>query len=206
MLLHFIQPMTASQIAYRMSIDRDSCSSILSGLLNQGIVQCLTPKTRRSRLYWLTDLGAACLKQLHKSIGTPTKASEFPDVDWELYSWVCFSHRATIVKTLIRPLQPSQIKRQARFNDPTLRMSANNVRDVIRLFLVKEIVRAVDTPGFAHPRYELTTIGERLQLLLFRARSTQLTLNTSTQEHSQFRGIPWVSNADRDQSQIQVGL
>ena len=48
-------------------------------------------------------------------------------------------------------------------------MSANNVRDVIRLFVASGIVRSVPGKRRAHPRYELTMLGDVLRTLLLRA-------------------------------------
>jgi predicted DNA-binding transcriptional regulator len=70
------------------------------------------------------------------------------------------------------PLQPAAIKRRARRHDPEIRMSANNVRDVIQVFLRRGIVTSVLERGKTHPRYELTETGRQLQQLLLRAETT----------------------------------
>lgn len=41
----------------------------------------------------------------------------FPRVDWQLYDWICFSHRGAIVRALTRPMQPSAIQKAALFQD-----------------------------------------------------------------------------------------
>jgi hypothetical protein len=92
-----------------------------------------------------------------------------PQIDWTLFGWVCFSHRAAVLKALTMPLQPATIKRRARSQVPGLRMSANNVRDVIRLFLEKGIVRPVHLRKRTFPAYEPTATGQALRELLFRA-------------------------------------
>ena len=74
-----------------------------------------------------------------------------------------------IIKAMKEPLQPATIKRRARSLDPNLRMSANNVRDVIRLLLDRGIVRRVEIKKKRHPRYELTELGRVIQELLLRA-------------------------------------
>ncbi len=91
-----------------------------------------------------------------------------PNLDWTLYGSVCFTHRSAIIKVLTEPMQPSTIKRKARSRDATLHMSANNVRNVIRLFLAQGIVHPVHVRKKAHLRYELTEIGKRFQELLWR--------------------------------------
>lgn len=53
--------------------------------------------------------------------------------------------------------------------DPLIRMSANNVRDIIRLFLKRGIVQSVAVSGIRHPNYQLTPKGIQLQELLLRA-------------------------------------
>ena len=52
---------------------------------------------------------------------------------------VCFSHRAAVIQALDRAMQPAAIKRKAKSQNPDLKMSANNVRDVIKLFLQRGI-------------------------------------------------------------------
>ncbi len=48
-------------------------------------------------------------------------------------------------------------------------MSANNVRDVMRLFLAHDIVRPVRIRRKAHLHYELTETGQKLRQLLLAA-------------------------------------
>lgn len=120
---------------------------VLYRLRRQGRVECLNPEARRSRVYART--------------GTRREG-----VDWELYGWVSYSHRRAVLLALDEPRQPAGIKRRARFLQPGIRMSANNVRDVIRLFHARGIVRPVHVRKRAHPRYELTRLGEQLQRLV----------------------------------------
>jgi hypothetical protein len=107
-----------------------------------------------------------CAKRVHVQAGRLNWNTDLPVVDWHLYGWLCYRHRAAILKTIVEPMQPATIKRKARSHDPTLRMSANNVRDVMRLFLWKSIVRQVWIRKKRHPRYELTEVGKILRQLL----------------------------------------
>ena len=173
-----IQPMTVKQLHHNTVMSLDSGSYILYELEVYGLVKCLNSCARRSRVYWLTERGKSCQKIIRLQLRLPQLKYDFPSVDWKLYGWVCFSHRNAVLKTLVEPMQPSEIvepmqpseiKRKAHFHNPNLRMSANNVRDVIRLFLEKGVVESIETKAKAHPRYQLTEIGKKLQLLLFRA-------------------------------------
>jgi len=167
-LLSFTQPLSAKQLAHRTGMSFDTCRDVVRKLRSVGLICCLNPDARRSRVYWPTELGMACLKV----IGCPQhrfNASEMPQVEWTLFGWVCFSHRAAVLKALTMPLQPAAIKRRARSQIPGLRMSANNVRDVIRLFLERGIVRPVQIRRRAFPAYEPTATGQALRELLFRA-------------------------------------
>lgn len=163
------QPLTASQLSQRIDLSRDACSHLLWELFVYGLVRCLNEHARRSRVYWLTYVGLGCQHKLYELLHTPLPTNHVPNVDWHLYGWVCFSHRQAIIKALLSPMQPSAIKRRARQQNLKLRMSANNVRDVIRLFLAKNIVRPVHRRRSAHPLYELTDVGIDLQRLLYRA-------------------------------------
>ncbi len=163
------QPLTALQLARKTGLSFDSCRDVVGELAGTEILRCLNPEATRSRLYWLTPQGAACQRRILSTSGHCPRRQDFPGVDWSLYGWVCFSHRATIIKTLTKPMQPSEIKRKARSHDPGLRMSANNVRDVIRLFVAKGIVVRVHVPRKAHDQYRLTDTGEQLRTLLLGA-------------------------------------
>ena len=171
--------MTARQLSQHTGIALDTCSLVLKGLAGSGLVTCLNGRARRSRLYWLTQPGKRCQSRLQQERGLGDLRNDFPILDWELYGWVCFSHRAAVLTALREPMQPSQIKREARSQDPALTMSANNVRDVIRLFLERGIVERL--PGRrkrSHPRYQLTDVGTRLRILVLRA-------NEGAQNHTE---------------------
>ena len=66
-------------------------------------------------------------------------------------------------------MQPSKVKRILRLRKANIRISANNIRDVIRLLLSKGIVRPVKVKKKAHLRYELTELGIKFRQLLIQA-------------------------------------
>jgi len=165
------QPMTATQLARNLEMNRDCCSDVLWELSVYQLVECLNPNARRSRLYWLTELGKECQGRLRASLRKESLKYDFPSADWDLYGWCCFSHRSAIIKALEEPLQPAAVKRKARFQNPDIRMSANNVRDIIRLLLEKRIVIKVPPKGKVRPKYELTEDGKDLQVLLWESQS-----------------------------------
>ena len=170
------QPMTAKQIAHHTELSIDTCSYVLWELVIYKLVSCLNNTSRRSRLYWLTDLGKKCQRKLFVDQDIPVPIHNFPNVDWNLYGWACFSHRSAIIRAMNGSMQPVTIKQKARSRNPLIRMSANNVRDVIRLFLAKGIVQSIKVKRKAHLHYELTDLGKKLQTLLNRAydRSTHI--------------------------------
>ncbi len=163
------QPMTATQVAGRRHRLAKHCTYLFCKLESRGLVRCLNPKANQSRLYWLTEAGKKQQRALRQKRGLPPARHDFPVIDWEQYGSVCFSHRTTVVKTLSEPMQPSKIKRKAFFRDSTIRMSANNVRDVIRYFLKQGIVEPITLPKKAHPLYGLTEIGRHFRRLLVQA-------------------------------------
>jgi len=169
--------MTAKQLSKHIELSPNACSYVLWELSLYGLLTCLNPGAPRSRLYWVTELGARCQRRLRRDCRLPELLHDFPIVDWNLYGWVCFSHRSAIIKALTEPLQPATIKRRAVQQDSQINMSANNVRDVIRLFLAKGIVVPVRLRGKAHPRYELTEMGKNFQRLLRRSETLQCTSN-----------------------------
>ena len=162
------QPLTAHQLARKLKLRPEQASALMERFSAIGLVRCLNPFARSSRVYWHTLIGLEFHRELATQACIPTEA-RLPRINWSHYGSVCFSHRATVIKTLTRPLQPAEIKRQARFNDPNLRMSANNARDVIRYLKAIGIVQPVYVKNKPHCSYELTDQGIQYQKLLKQA-------------------------------------
>ncbi len=170
-LVGFNQPLTATHIARRTDINLDSCLHLLWGLTLYGVIFCLNNGTRYNRLHWLTELGKACQRQLRETLALQPLAYCFPNIPWDLFSSVCYSHRSAVIKAIHGPMQAAAIKRKALFHNPQLRMSANNVRDVIQYLLTKGIVARIQIKRRAHPRYELTELGRAFRELLLGVRA-----------------------------------
>ena len=166
------QPLTAKQIARKTGIPMDTCSYTIAKFTAKDLVTCLNPEARNSRLYWITELGRQCRKQLHQDLNLPEKKYDLPSVNWPLYGWLCYSHRAAVIRTLVEPMQPSEIKRTLRCHRSSIKISANNVRDVVKLLLEKQIVQKVHVRKKAHPRYELTDSGKQFRQLLMQSEMT----------------------------------
>ncbi len=162
------QPMTVRQISLKTKIREDGCSFILQELSRCDIVQCLNPRVKRSRLYWLTQKGINCQQFLFKQTHKAAPTYDFPNVDWELYGWVCFNHRSSIIKVMTEPMNPASIRRKIYRQYPTIKISANNVLDILRLFVKKAIAESVYQEKSARASYQLTELGQKLQKLLWR--------------------------------------
>jgi len=147
--------MTAIQLSRRLELKRYSCMSALRELAQRGLMVCLNPTARQSRLYWLTEAGVRAQNRLRREDAATPLVHDVPDVNWEQYGFVCYSHRAVIVSVLTEPLQAATIKRRARRRWSDLRMSANNVRDAVKLLRAAGIVRVVRVRRRKHPHYEL---------------------------------------------------
>ena len=161
--------MTAKQISRRTAASFDTCRDVVRELTVYGLVRCLNPSARRSRLYWLTPMGAECQRRVCASDGRTVPEHFLPPIDWEMYGRVCYSHRGAIVKTLTEPMQPAAVKRRARQRLFKLQMSANNARDIFRLFRRWGIVEPVQIRKKAHLRYRLSDHGLIFQQLPHRA-------------------------------------
>ena len=168
-LMTLSQPLTAGQISRKAGIPVETCSYILVKCTGLKLLKCLNPKARNSRLYWLTYQGIQCQRWLCRDQNTPYQKPVLEDIDWELYGWICFRHRSVILKTITEPMQPARIKRYIRYRFPQTKISSNNVRDIIKLFLTQELVRPVSFRKKVHPRYELTDTGIKLRQLLLQA-------------------------------------
>lgn len=165
-LRSFAQPMTATHVARRTGVSRDSCLHHLWSLTQRKILRCLNPDTRFNRLYTLTNLAKACRRRLDGLSRGECLTYHEPEIPWDTYSSVCYRHRAAVLESIREPIQAAAIKRKARLRDPALRMSANNVRDVMKYLLEAQVARRVAVRKKRHPRYELTELGRQFQRLL----------------------------------------
>ena len=169
-LANLSQPLTATQAARRTGIGRDSCLHHLWSLTLRGILRCLNRDTRYSRLYWLTGLGRICQRRIRKDAGQGPLVHQYPKIPWDLYSSVCYRHRSAVVEAMCGQTQAAVIKRKALSRDSTLRMSANNVRDVMKYLVETEVVQKIRVKKKRHPRFELTDLGLEFQRLLLGVR------------------------------------
>lgn len=168
-LLSIDQPLTAKQVSKKTGIPMDTCSYVIAKYVKKGALNCLNPKARNSRLYWFTNAGILSQKELCRRLNIAYIEPNLPEIDWELYGWVCFSHRSIVIRALTLAMQPSEVKKVLRLQKVNTKISANNIRDVMRLLLSKGIVRPVKVKKRAHLRYELTELGIKLRQLLIRA-------------------------------------
>ena len=164
------QPLTATQVASRTGIGRDSSLHHLWSLTLRKILRCLNRDTRYSRLYWLTGLGQACQRRMRKDAGQGSLVHQYPKIPWDLYSSVCYRHRSAVIEAMRGQMQAAAIKRKALSRDSTLRMSANNVRDVMKYLVETEVVEEIRVRKRRHPRFELTDLGLEFQKLLLGVR------------------------------------
>ena len=167
-ILALRQPVTATQLGHRLGIRSTQSSALLARLNEIGLVRPLNPFARASRVYFSTTIGQLFHDAVATAAGCPTLPKP-PKLNYTLYGSLCFSHRATVLKTLTRPLQPAAIKRVAFRNDPTLQMNAANVRDVIRFLGSHGLVEPVFRRKKAHPQYRVTDQGMAYQQLLQQA-------------------------------------
>ncbi len=159
------QPMTATQLSGRLDRSLARCSKALLGLKSHKIMKCLNPTARRSRVFWLTTRGKKLLRDLNIKLSS---SYDFPKMDWKLYAKACFSQRSQVIQILEFPMRPSEIRRKAKRLFPGCRMSANNVRDVIRYLTAHGITCPVKLRKTKYPAYKLTKIGLKIRELLLR--------------------------------------
>ncbi len=168
-LLAFSQPLISRQISKKTGIPAHTCSSVIAMLENSGVLVCLNSCARNNRIFWLTETGHQCVQAMYTSQNRTYNRPILSNMDWSLYGWACSSHRSAILKALTHPMQPSEIKQLFRMQKIDIRISANNIRDIIRLFLAKGIVRPVKVRKRVHLRYELTETGIKIRDLLLSA-------------------------------------
>ena len=168
-LANWNQPLTAAQVGRRIGLEVKPANDLVRKLVRLHLLYCLNPRSRRSRLFWLTSTGCNYQNKLRKTLGLSLYDPSIPNIDWELYGKICFNHRTAILNVLTEPLQPAKIKRKLRRELPHIHINADNVREIIRFFKEQEIVRPVRVRKWVYPRYELTEQGKCFRELLIRA-------------------------------------
>lgn len=163
------QPLTAVQLAGRLGCEPGPASYCFWELSTRGVTRCLNPAATNNRLHWLTGIGRACRDRLIRAEGLPPTALTLPELDWPLYGELLFRHRAAVLRAMNGPRQPSEIRRLAVDRQSGLRMSANNVRDVVRFLVEKKVAAPVDRSRAGHKRYALTETGLAFKQLLLNA-------------------------------------
>lgn len=171
LLSRLLQPLTVAQIAGRESLNLDRAGYLVWEFATHKVVVCLNSSAKQCRVYGLSALGLKCQRRVRERLHLPESQPEFPEVNWDIYGWVCYRHRSAIVKALDHPMNPVQIKRRARMRDERTRMSANNVRDALGPMQGRGVVNKVEYPDERHPRYELTRVGRSCRELLLAAES-----------------------------------
>lgn len=182
-LISLQQPMTAKQLSKKTAISKERCSYLMGKFAALQLCACLNPKAVNSRLYWITSQGKEIQARLQKELNLPQNDIHLHSVNWALYGWVCYNHRSLVLRVLIEPMQPSEIRRRIRHKYPKAKISANNVRDIIHLFEKRGIVKKVFFRKKVHPKYELTEKGLKLQKLLNQAECGLLIQNGKIQKN-----------------------
>jgi hypothetical protein len=161
-------PMTATQLARRLHENPEHCSRHLRRLMDVGVVECLNPLARSSRVYALTQVGQRCQKRLGVKT-SPDVVLEATNFDWDLLGWVSYRHRSAVIKSMAAPMRAVTIRHRALQQNAQLRMSANNVRDVLRHFVDRRLARRVILADSIYPHFELTNLGRQLKSQLWNA-------------------------------------
>lgn len=160
--------MTAMHLHQALNIKPFTVMSSLRKMTERGVLMCLTPTMRHSRVYWLTTRGERIQRELRRYADLRLLEHDVPAVDWTQYAFTCFSHRMVILSVLTEPLTPALIKRRARRRYPWIRMSASNVREAVIRLKQRAIVESLLLPKERHPRYVLTPMCHDFPRLLQR--------------------------------------
>lgn len=168
-LKHLIMPATPSQLARWTELSGDACSYTLVEFRMCSLAVCVNPDAVRFRLYRLTRKGLQCRLAVIDEDAGEYRPPAFPVEFWHLYALVLYPHRSAVIRELTWPMQAAEIKRRASMNDPNVRISAGNVREVLKFLLKKGIVRRFFVRRSAYPRFELTDLGEQLREVLLEA-------------------------------------
>lgn len=165
------QPMTPAHLAQQAGLTTKAACKVVAELREHGLIECLTPNIQRGRLYARTTLGESVWSLIKKRSASEPPANKLPAEDHLAYASVCYRHRSVVVRGLGMPRQASQIKHWIRSNLPGAKISANNVRDVLRKLIRIGIVYRTNSDHEYYPVYALTKRGQRFRDLLDQAMS-----------------------------------
>tara|TARA_R110002167_G_scaffold105496_9_gene271351 strand:- start:7020 stop:7544 length:525 start_codon:yes stop_codon:yes gene_type:complete len=168
-MTHWQQPLTPTQLSYQTDFDAKRCTDLVRSLFRKDLLYCINAEARIGRLYWLSMPGCSLQNKIRKEQKLPLLNHFFPSINWPLYGQLCFNHRSAVIKALSIPLQPAEIKRKIRIEKPQIHINADNVRDIIRFFVVQNIVQPIYSRKHVYPKYELTEMGRQFKELLIRA-------------------------------------
>ena len=169
LVLGMQQPFTAKQLAQKHLVTPTRSSALLERMNAMGLVRCLNSYSRSSRLYFPTLIGKSVQRDLSHDVDF--MKGELPRLDWYLYGNLCFNHRSAVFRrlSLDRPMQSAEIKRRLRVEHPEIRISANNIRDVVRTLKEQGLVEEIYLRKKAHPRFVLSMKAVPYQQLLKQA-------------------------------------
>lgn len=168
LLVKLARPLTVTQIAHLLATDRDAASYLIRSMYRQRLVRCLNTTARTHRVYGLTRLGRRLQRWLREIQHLPPPT--VPECDWRLFGLVCSRHRAAVLLALDAPLRVTEVRRRIRRSNSDLRISTNNVGDVLRWFLREGLVERVQLQRNPFPHYQLTDRGRHLRQLLCETR------------------------------------
>ncbi len=164
-----VHPRTARQISRVTQLSAPTCSHILSQLAGRKLIHCLNPSAQTSRVYYLTAAGQRLYRILAKTVPPWPPISPLPDLNWPLYGWLCFRHRSAVLRYLTYPLQPAELKRILRQSQSRLKISANNIRDIVKLFVARGLAQRIRIHRKKHWHYDLTAMGIKYREVLRQA-------------------------------------
>jgi len=155
---HLGSPRCAREIREMTGFQRKTVETILARATKAGIVRCITPRARQSRLYALTTLGR--LMRLER---VPESRHDRPydeEIPWDLYAWVqAGRYRRLALKHLRNRLRPRTLRQAIKADYERIGMT--HVYGVLRELKVRALVLERDGT------WALTALGRELRRLAF---------------------------------------
>ena len=162
------QPVTVRQLVHRCELSLDSGRKALQQLVERGLVRCLNPRARQSRVHWTTKKGEVWRTRLQTD-GSKIDGATVAGVNWEHYGSVCFRHRTALICALVQPMTSAQVRQRALLRDPALRINRNNAREVLAALVGRGVVRRLPGRRRQGIRFALTEQGRTYRELLLGA-------------------------------------
>lgn len=155
-----VTPRCARELSELACVPVKTAQSVLWRSARLGLVACVTPDVRQSRLYRLSPLGSAWIAEAQGEMPACTEWDEFT---LRLRAWVqSGKYRRAVLSTLDGPMTPQGLRKNIRHVLPSLRAGINHVQRTLQSLRDVRLVRTIVSRRTLWVR---TPLGDRVHAM-----------------------------------------